>query len=398
MLITLTGLMVMTACVSTSPTARSPHIPHELRGLWVATVDNADWPSSRDLTPEQQRRELVAIFDRAAALHLNAIFLQIRPAADALYPSPLEPWSEYLTGKMGKAPEPFYDPLAFAVTEAHARGLELHAWFNPFRAHHPSGTSEPDPRHVLRAHPERVHPYGPFVWMDPGDEDVQRESLAVIVDVVRRYDVDGVHLDDYFYPYPEHDANGQRIDFPDIALWDRYVAAGGRLSREDWRRDNINRFVRELYTTVKSIRPRVVVGISPFGIWRPGNPAQIQGFDAWSDLYADARLWLQQGWVDYMAPQLYWGTDQREQSFPVLLRWWVEQDKDKDGRRIAPGLAIYRVSGSSRGLSAEEIARQIGLIREERRAGGFILFSARTLMEDCERINAVLGAAIEAER
>lgn len=382
------------ACVVTAPPAARPH--KELRGLWIATVDNADWPSRRDLTPAQQRRELTAIFDRAAALHLNAVFLQVRPAADAIYPSPIEPWSEYLTGEMGKAPAPLYDPLAFAIVEAHARGLELHAWFNPFRAHHPSGTSQPSAGHVMRAHPERVHPYGPFVWMDPGDEQVQRDTLAVIADVVSRYDVDGVHLDDYFYPYPEHDANGQRIDFPDSTTWQRYIDTGGRLERGDWRRDNINRFVRDLYSTVKKLRPEVLVGISPFGIWRPGNPEQIRGFDAWSDLYADARLWVREGWVDYLAPQLYWSIDKPEQSFPVLLRWWLEQDRRRG--RIVPGLALYRVTGSSRGLSSEEIARQIGLIRAERGAGGFILFSARTLMEDCDRINAVLASALEASR
>src|SRR5207247_1261813 len=196
-----------------------------MRGVWVATVNNLDWPSRRDLTAEEQQRELTAIFDRAAALHLNAIFLQVRPMADAIYPSSLEPWSEFLG-----AP-PAYDPLAFAVAEAHARGLELHAWFNPFRGHAPA---------------KNAYQYGQYVWMDPGDEAVQQRTLDVIADVVRRYDIDGVHLDDYFYPYPE-----KNFDFPDALTFDRYGAAGGRMALDDWRRDNINRFVRELYRTVK---------------------------------------------------------------------------------------------------------------------------------------------------
>ncbi len=331
----------------------------------MATVNNGDWPSRRDLTPDQQRAELIAIFDRAAALHLNAIFLQIRPMADAFYPSSLEPWSEFLGGT------PPYDPLAFAIQEAHARGLELHAWFNPFRG---------NPTTPLRA-----YPYGRFVWMDPGDEAVRQRAIDVITDVVRRYDVDGVHLDDYFYPYPEKD-----LDFPDEATWQRYR---GPLSREEWRRDNINRFVRDLYASVKAIGPTVEVGISPFGIWRPRHPRQIRGFDAYAKIYADSRLWLQQGWVDYLAPQLYWPIKKREQSFPALLRWWSRQDRR--GRGIVAGISINRVAtGRPNSVPPEEIANQIALVRRERQAVGFILFSARTLMEDRAAINGVLTRAI----
>ncbi len=336
----------------------SPHRAHELRGLWVATVNNGDWPSRRDLTSDEQKRELIAILDRAAAVHLNAIFLQVRPMADAFYPSSLEPWSQFLGEKA-----PDYDPLAFAIQEAHTRGLELHAWFNPFRGN--------------PATPLRAYPYGRFVWMDPGDPDVQRRALDVITDVVRRYDVDGVHLDDYFYPYPENYG-----DFPDEQTWRSY---GGALSREEWRRDNINRFVRDLYASVKAIRPSVEVGISPFGIWRPRNPRQIRGFDAYAKIYADSRLWLQQGWVDYLAPQLYWPIEKREQSFPALLHWWSRQDHR--GRGIVAGMSINR-------HPPEEIARQIALVRDERQAVGFILFSARTIVQDRAGIDEVLLRAI----
>lgn len=361
--VSLALLLLAISCTTVPPRAERTR---ELRGVWVATVNNLDWPSRRDLTPDEQRRELTALFDRFAALGLNAVFLQVRPAADAIYPSALEPWSEFLTGTKGQAPEPAYDPLAFAVAEAHARGLELHAWFNPFRARHSSQTSPvPSAPHLI--------PYGDLVWMDPGDDEVQRVSIAVVVDVVKRYDVDGVHLDDYFYPYPI--AN---TEFADDRTWSRHQ---GDLTRAEWRRANVNRFVRDLHHAVKAARPDVEVGISPFGIWRPGHPKQIQGFDAYDGIYADSRLWLQRGWVDYLAPQLYWPIDKREQSFPALLRWWVAQDSHDRG--IVAGISVNRVAtGRPNSVPPEEIARQLALVRKQKGAIGFILFSARTLMED----------------
>ncbi len=376
--------LVIASCVLFRP---QPKRHQELRGVWIATVNNGDWPSRRDLAADEQKRELIAILDRVAALGLNAVFLQVRPMADALYASDLEPWSEFLTGTMGKAPEPLYDPLSFAIEEAHARGIELHAWFNPFRAHHPSATSPFAASHVVRRHPERVHNYGRYVWMDPGDGDVQRDVLAVMTDVVRRYDIDGIHIDDYFYPYPE---NG--IDFPDQATWERYRAGGGRLTRPQWRRDNINRFVRDLYQAVKPIKPAVEVGISPFGIWRPGHPPQIRGLDAYDAIYADARLWLRRGWVDYLAPQLYWPIDKREQSFPVLLRWWTGQDWR--GRGIVAGISINRVAtGRPNSITADEIRRQLEIVKKERGAVGYILFSAKALMSDRGGVNGVVGTS-----
>jgi uncharacterized lipoprotein YddW (UPF0748 family) len=336
----------------------------ELRGVWIATVNNIDWPSRRDLTPDEQKAELVRIFDRAVELDLNAVFLQVRPMADAIYPAPDSPWSEYLTGAMGRAPEPAYDPLAFAIEAAHARGLALHAWFNPFRARHPTSTSPMAESHLVARKPELVRVYGKHLWLDPGDAAARDEVLAAVLDVVRRYDVDGVHMDDYFYPYPEDGA-----PFPDDTTWLQYRAAGGRLHRDDWRRKNINDFVSALYRSVKTIRPEVQVGISPFGIWRPRNPRQIRGFDAYAQLYADSRLWLRKGWVDYLAPQLYWPIDRREQSFPVLLRWWMSQDRRNRG--VVAGLFASK-------WSREEIEKQIALTRRAK-ARGFILFSARAL-------------------
>ena len=334
--------------------------------MWIATVNNGDWPSRKDLTVDQQKQELTAILDRVAALHLNAVFLQVRPMADALYPSAIEPWSEFLTGTTGKAPDPPYDPLQFAIDEAHARGIELHAWFNPFRG---------NPTTMLRS-----VPYGRFVWMDPGDPQVRQRALDVVADVVRRYNVDGVHMDDYFYPYPENN-----LDFPDDATYQQY---GAGMSKDEWRRDNINRFVHDLYTTVKGIKPDVEVGISPFGIWRPHNPRQIQGLDAYDKIYADSKLWLRRGWVDYLAPQLYWPIDKREQSFPALLHWWTSQDKL--GRGIVAGMSINRVGR----VGTDEFRRQIEIVRNDDGAVGFILFSAKTLMKDTDGINTVLQKTI----
>ena len=362
----------------------------EIRGVWIATVSNIDWPSRRDLSAAEQQAELIRIFDRAQSLGLNAVFLQVRPAADAIYPANDAPWSEYLTGTAGEAPRDAYDPLAFAIAAAHARGLQLHAWFNPFRARHATAVSPLAPSHVAARRPELVRTYGAQLWLDPGEADAQRELIAAVCDVVRRYDVDGVHMDDYFYPYPEGE-----LDFPDDATWRRYRASGGRLARDDWRRDNINRMVRTLYTSVKAIRRDVVVGISPFGIWRPGNPEQIRGFDAYAKLYADSRLWLRRGWVDYLAPQLYWPIDRREQSFTALLRWWLAQDRRRRG--IIPGMSVSRVAnGQPNAIPAAEIARQI---REARGAGarGFILFSARALMDNRGGVADAVASALEAE-
>jgi uncharacterized lipoprotein YddW (UPF0748 family) len=373
-----------------------PPVRRELRAAWIASVANIDWPSKPGLPPEQQRAELLAMLDSAAALHLNAVVLQVRPAADALYPSPLEPWSEYLTGAQGRAPEPTYDPLAVAVTEAHRRGLELHAWFNPYRALHPSQKSPVAPSHISRAHPELVKAYGKQLWMDPGEPAVQDRSIAVIVDVVRRYDVDGVHIDDYFYPYPEKDSSGARIDFPDSASWARYRDGGGHLSRDDWRRDNVNRFVRRMYREVKAAKPWVKVGISPFGIWRPGNPAQITtSFDQYADIYADARLWMREGWGDYFSPQLYWRIQATGQSYPVLLRWWAEQNRRH--RHFWPGNFTSQVIPTEAKWPAGEIVAQVNATRGNPGATGNVHFSMKAFAMDADSLFEKLLAGPYAE-
>lgn len=373
-----------------APIKFSPPEPaREFRGAWVASVSNIDWPSKPGLPVEQQKAELLKILNRAQELHLNAIILQVRPACDALYESKLEPWSEYLTGQMGKAPEPFYDPLTFAIKEAHARGLELHAWFNPFRARHVSAKSAPSRNHVSQKLPSIVRDYGRMQWLDPADKAAREHSQKVILDVVRRYDVDGIHVDDYFYPYKEKDSRGQVLDFPDEPLWGKYTRSGGKLTREDWRRENINLFLSQVYHAIKDEKNWVKFGISPFGIWRPGFPSQIKGYDAYDNLYADSRKWLMQGWLDYFAPQLYWSIEAKEQSYPVLLKWWLDQNPKK--RSIWPGMNCAKVGGS---WKADEIARQIQTTRQLSDPSGHVHWSMKSLLDNRNHLGNTLSASV----
>ncbi|MGH7465817.1 MAG: glycoside hydrolase family 10 protein, partial [Longimicrobiales bacterium] len=283
----------------------------------------------------------------------------------------------------GRAPQPFYDPLEFAVEEAHARGLELHAWFNPYRARHPSASGEAAPSHISRANPELVKTYGSYLWMDPGEDAVRQRSVEVVVDVVRRYDVDGVHIDDYFYPYRERGPDGRELDFPDSASYARYRAGGGTLERSDWRRSNVDRYVAELYDAVKREKPWVKVGISPIGTWRPNVRPQLGGFDAYESIYADARKWLMDGDLDYLVPQLYWPIARTDVSFPVLLDWWVQQNTL--GRGMYAGLIPGNVNldaGGRAGWTPDEIVGQIYITRGRPGAEGHVHFRMRSLMPD----------------
>lgn len=374
-----------------APNNPAPTIRREFRGAWVASVANIDWPSRPGLGSWQQQSELIAILDRAVELNLNAILLQVRPAADALYDSPFEPWSEYLTGAQGKPPAPFYDPLSFAVEQAHRRGLELHAWFNPYRARHASSRTPASPSHISMTRPDLVRQYGRYLWMDPGEPEIIATTLRVMLDVVQRYDVDGIHIDDYFYPYPEIGADSTEVPFPDSASYSRYRARGGVRALNDWRRHNVDTLVQQLYARTKATKPWVKVGISPFGIWRPGNPPQIKGFDAYDKLYADARLWLREGWIDYFTPQLYWPIAQVPQSYPVLLDWWLGENTK--GRQIWPGHNASRAAGGG-AWGPDELNAQVRATRATA-ATGDIHFSMRALMpaRTVQRDSVLVGVA-----
>jgi uncharacterized lipoprotein YddW (UPF0748 family) len=382
-------LSVSLAFLLTLPTfaAEPPPIQREFRGVWVATVANIDWPSKPGLSAERQQAELRAILDKSVALKLNAIVLQVRPMCDALYKSDLEPWSEYLTGTLGQ--DPGYDPLAFAVKEAHDRGLELHAWFNPYRARSPSAKSPIPDSHLVKKRPDLAKPYGKHHWLNPTHPEVADQTLKVVMDVVRRYDIDGVHMDDYFYPYAERDDAGNSIPFPDDDTWEKYQKSGGKLSRSDWRRKAVDDFVERQYREVKKLKPWVKVGISPFGIWRPGHPPGIEGFDQYEGLYADAKKWFNEGWVDYFTPQLYWPIQQTKQSYPRLLKWWAEENTKK--RHLWPGNIPSRVSRKEKGWPAYELADQVRATRAQSGATGNIHCSMKPLMNNAAGVADVLA-------
>jgi len=365
-----------------------PAPPREFRAAWITEVAaNPDWPLKPGLPVAEQKAEIVWLLDGAAQMHFNAVFFQVRPACDAFYASSIEPWSDRITGVMGRAPEPFFDPLAFAIAEAHRRGLQLHAWFNPFRAAHPDSKSPRAPNHITLTHPEFIRRYAGEIWLDPGEPEVRNRTVSVVLDVVKRYDVDGVIFDDYFYPYPAKDAAGRKIDFPDDATWKKYGSKTG-MSRDDWRRDNVNQVVRNVSQSVKAAKPWVQFGISPFGIWRPSAPASIdpKALDAYGKLYADARAWLANGWLDYLAPQLYWPIADQPHSFVTLLDWWRSQNAK--GRHVWPALSAANVGTK---FSADEIPRQIQVVRQ-RNDPGEAQYHLRSVLE-----NSTLAARVRAQ-
>jgi uncharacterized lipoprotein YddW (UPF0748 family) len=344
---------------SYSPVSESPPpLAREFRGAWIASVYNLDWPSSSRLSAASQQAELRAMLDKLAGLKMNAVIFQVRPQCDALYASPLEPWSSSLTGTMGRSPG--YDPLAYCIQQAHARGIEVHAWFNPFRAL-TNNSQQVAANHVTCTAPGVTKKFGTMTWCDPASEQTRSRALNVILDVVKRYDIDGVHLDDYFYPYPSGN-----LQFSD-----------GKTPAQ--RRSYVDGFVSNLYSAVKRKKSWVRVGISPFGIWRPGVPSGIEaGIDSYEQLAGDSRKWLKNGWVDYLAPQLYWRISPQKQSFPLLLSWWRQQGS----RPVWPGIATERIGGAD-GRGAGEITSQIDLSRTiGKNSNGHIHWSAKSLVKN----------------
>ncbi|MGV3756491.1 MAG: glycoside hydrolase family 10 protein [Verrucomicrobiota bacterium] len=364
---------------------KPPAVDREFRGVWVATVSNIDWPSKKGLPSGEQQKELRALLDLAVKLNQNAVILQIRPMCDALYASKLEPWSEYLTGEMGKPPEPYYDPLEFAVEEAHKRGLELHAWFNPYRVRNTASPGVVSSTHISKTRPELVKRYGTYLWLDPSEPDVQDYSLKIIRDVVKRYDIDGVHIDDYFYPYRVKDAQGKLVEFPDDVSWARYQKTGGKLERDDWRRESVNIFVEKLYKMVKEEKSWVKFGISPFGIWRPGYPKEVKGLDAYKELYADSRKWLEEGWCDYYVPQLYWGVSETGQSYPLLLDWWVSVNKQK--RHMWPGNNLDKIIDK---WPLTDFQQQLELTRKQKGSTGNVMWHSKPLAANKGKVQELL--------
>lgn len=361
---------------------------YEFRGVWMATVDNIDWPRRGDYNPESQKQEYVRQLRMHERNGMNAIIAQVRPAADAFYPSPYEPWSQWLTGTQGKAPSPFYDPLQFMVDEAHKRGFEFHAWCNPYRANFSVGRASIAPAHVTRLHPEWFLKYGNTLYFDPGNKDAQQWVVAVVRDMVRRYDVDAIHMDDYFYPY--------RIagkSFPDTASYRKY---GNGVHKDDWRRSNVDSIIVALSKAIKEEKPWVKFGISPFGVWRnqsddPEGSDTQAGVTNYDDLYADILLWAEEGWIDYIAPQLYWETGHPRADFETLVDWW---SRHAYGRHLYIGQGIYRALEKKNYAwhRRDELPKQIKLLRSYPEIGGSIYFSSRTFYSNPNGWNDSLQA------
>ncbi len=354
------------------PTLVTVSSERELRGVWLATVSNLDWPASTGLSPAQGRASLDDVVTRLAAAGVNALFFQVRPESDALYASSLEPWSRFLSGTQGLSPG--WDPLATLLELAHARGLEVHAWLNPYRGL-VSRTAQAAANHVTRTLASEAIAYNGQVVMNPASAQVQLHVLAVVRDLLDHYDVDGLHFDDYFYPYPD----ASNTPFPDDAAYQGYLADGGTAPRSDWRRDNVNSLVSAVMETIALEHPAVRFGISPFGIYRSGTPAGITGLSGVEVLYCDSLRWMSEGWVDYLAPQLYWPTTQHAQSFTTLATWWASIAAG--GRHVFPGHAATNL-GSTSAWSLAEYTSQVAVTRTLRPNGaqGDLHFRASPLL------------------
>lgn len=360
----------------------------DFRGAWVASVHNINFPSEQGLSADTQKAQIVRILDTAKRCRLNALMVQVRPESDALYASQLEPWSRFLTGTQGTPPG--YDPLAFFISEGKKRGIGIHAWMNPYRG--AANTSHARVgHHVSKRFPQYAYKIGTVLWMDPGAPEVQNHIVQVVKDLVSRYDLAGVHFDDYFYPYPTD--SGKVYPFPDAATYAAYRGRGGTLNKADWRRENVNTLIRRAGQTVHAMRPGALFGVSPFGIFQPGVPeGTTAGVDQFNQLYGDPVRWMREGWIDYLAPQLYW-REGGPQSFSSLLRWWRGPQANPRGVPVYPGIAVDRLT--EKGWPVEEIARQLRIEQSTgtSRARGMIFWSMKPLLKNTKGVNAVIAGS-----
>ncbi|MGW0483328.1 family 10 glycosylhydrolase [Nonomuraea sp. NPDC003214] len=395
----LTALLAVLAgavAPATAPAAASsactvdPATPkRQLRAMWISSVANIDWPSRTGLSVAAQQAEFRSWLDLAVQRRMNAVVVQVRPTADTFWPSSLEPWSQWLTGTQGR--DPGYDPLAFMVAEAHARNLELHAWFNPYRV-----ANHDDPSRLISTHPARRNPawrfaYGGKLYYNPGLPEVRDFIEDVIMDAVSRYDIDGVHLDDYFYPYP---VSGQTI--PDSAAYSQH---GGGMNVHDWRRENVNLLVRELDQRIHAAKPHVTFGISPFGIWRNASAdplgSRTSGLQSYDAIYADSRRWVKQGWVDYISPQIYWHIGFSTAAYEVLTAWWAEVVRGT-GTQLVIGQAAYRAGASGQDAAWQdrtELSDHLHVNRQHPEVAGDVYFSAKDVRADRIGSFSTLAAA-----
>ena len=345
----------------------------EFRAVWIATVDNIDWPSKKDLSVNEQKAEFIHLLDMHKQNGMNAVIVQVRPAADAFYPSQYEPWSEFLTGNQGTPPYPYYDPLQFMIEETHKRGMEFHAWLNPYRAVFNLKNSTIASSHVTKIHPEWFLIYGDKKYFNPALQEVRNYVTLIVKDIVTRYDVDGIHMDDYFYPYR---ISGK--EFPDEKTFREY---GRGLDKETWRRSNCDSIIKQISETIRINNARVKFGISPFGVWR-NKDNDINGSDTkagqtnYDDLYADILLWLKKGWIDYVVPQLYWEKGHKLCDYNVLLDWW---NKHSYGKHLYIGHGLYRANSNAAWKDKNEIPNQIKDLRNYSTTQGSVFFSSKNL-------------------
>ena len=352
----------------------------EFRAVWVATVNNIDWPSKPGLSTDQQKKEVVDILNMHAKNGMNAIIMQVRPASDAFYKSELEPWSRYLTGVQGKAPEPFYDPLQFWVEECHNRNMEFHAWLNPFRVAQNAG-EQLSSKHIAFKHPEWIVNYGGKLYFDPGIPQARDFVVKVVTDIVARYDVDAIHFDDYFYPYPLKD------DFPDQASFDQFNRGFSAGQKADWRRQNVDLMIQSLSENIKRTKPWMKFGISPFGVWRnkasdPDGSETTAGTTNYDHLYANILKWQKNGWIDYCLPQLYWQIGHPSVDFTGLSYWWAGHAYN---RAMYVGHALYKLEGNStvpEWRDPEQLVKQIQIVRQIRGLGGSAFYSSNHFKRD----------------
>jgi uncharacterized lipoprotein YddW (UPF0748 family) len=359
------------APVPCAPDRSAPN--QQMRAEWIASVANIDWPSARGLAADAQKAELIRWYDEAVALGLNTVVVQVRPTADAFWPSPLEPWSHWLTGTQGQ--NPGYDPLAFAVEEAHKRNLEFHGWFNPYRVSMGTDLNALVPTHPARVHPDWVLSYGGKLYYNPGIPEVRKFTIDAIMDAVRRYDMDAVHFDDYFYPYP---VAGQVFD--DAATYAQY---GGGLPLADWRRQNVDLLISELSAQIRAAKPSVQLGVSPFAVWRnastdpAGSPTQA-GVQTYDDLYADTVKWVKQGWLDYITPQVYWNIGFEIADYAKIVPWWAGI-VDGTGVNLYIGHANHKVAATGQPAAWQdpaEMSRQLTFNKAYPQVKGDTYFSA----------------------
>ena len=351
----------------------------EMRAVWIASVANIDWPSKAGLSVSMQKQEMIELLDLTKAFRMNTVIFQIRPATDALYKSELEPWSQWLTGVQGKQPDPEYDPLQFTIDECKKRGLDIHVWLNPYRAVFDTARSSIAEDHITKKHPEWFVTYGNRGYFNPGLPETRNHVASVVADIVRRYKVDAIHFDDYFYPY--------RIagkEFPDQGAFDKYPRGFSKSEKEDWRRDNVDLIIEQLSDTIRNINPNMEFGISPFGVWRniskdPKGSATKAGQTNYDDLYADILKWQKEGWIDYVTPQIYWHIGKEVADYAIIADWW---SKNAYGCRLYTGNGFYRLNKESSVKawhSSKEIVKQIELNRKYPNIDGSMYFSAKTM-------------------